>query len=119
VSASPASLTTSAALSAELSWWPDCVQRGGSNAVCTAVYTAVRHGDIQRAIDLVQRHHPALLQDHRLLFKLRRQQFIELAQSEDFERRRQAVGGRAPLGSTCLESCTVLLAVWLPLSSCI
>ncbi|XP_078444307.1 ran-binding protein in the microtubule-organising centre protein [Wolffia australiana] len=59
--------------------------------VVRQVRSALEEGNVDDAIDLLRRHAPAVLDDHRLLFRLQKQKFIELLRKGTARDRQSAI----------------------------
>ncbi|KAI4314955.1 hypothetical protein L6164_027811 [Bauhinia variegata] len=62
-----------------------------SRLIIRQIRRSLEVGDIDAAIDLLQLHAPAILEDHRILFRLQKQKFIELLRKGTNEDRDSAI----------------------------
>ncbi|XP_052300173.1 uncharacterized protein LOC102628083 isoform X2 [Citrus sinensis] len=62
-----------------------------SRLIIRQIRRSLEYGDIDAAIDLLRAHAPFILDDHRLLFRLQKQKFIELLRRGTTEDRKSAI----------------------------
>lgn len=62
-----------------------------SRLIIRQIRRSLEYGDIDAAIDLLRAHAPFILDDHRLLFRLQKQKFIELLRRGTTEYRKSAI----------------------------
>ncbi|KAJ0096512.1 hypothetical protein Patl1_28723 [Pistacia atlantica] len=62
-----------------------------SRLIIRQIRRSLQAGDIDTAIDLLRSHAPFILEDHRLLFRLQKQKFIELLRRGTIEDRESAI----------------------------
>ncbi|XP_020104728.1 uncharacterized protein LOC109721488 [Ananas comosus] len=77
-SPSPSSPSSSSSSSSSPSSSSSSSSSYQSRLLIRHVRRAIESGDIDAAVDLLRRHVPAVLDDHRILFRLQKQKFIEL-----------------------------------------
>ncbi|XP_031498854.1 uncharacterized protein LOC116263305 isoform X2 [Nymphaea colorata] len=85
-SSSPSSSSCSSSSSAS-----SLISSYSSRLVIYRIRRAIEVGDIDGALGLLQIHAPAVLEDHRLLFRLQKQRFIELLRKGSPEERDSAI----------------------------
>uniref|UniRef100_A0A1J3J7M2 Glucose-induced degradation protein 8-like protein n=1 Tax=Noccaea caerulescens TaxID=107243 RepID=A0A1J3J7M2_NOCCA len=67
------------------------------------IRNSIESGDIENAIDILRSHAPFVLDDHRILFRLQKQKFIELLRKGTHEDRVAAI--------SCLRTCVAPCAL--------
>ncbi|CAH8354189.1 unnamed protein product [Eruca vesicaria subsp. sativa] len=78
---------------------PPCISSSSYHArlIIRRIRNSIESGEIQKAIDILRSHAPFVLDDHRILFRLQKQKFIELLRKGRDEDRAAAIH--------CLRTC--------------